>query len=252
MANEPTPIELGKDEDNKELDNIDGNDEGPEDEDIEEDEDVEDVEELDEDEDVDVPVIEEDVVEVEDYEEPLVAGADDEDDNDEEDDDEEDDDDEDDDDEEDETYIDPSLGEDIDLYNEYDEYMDPNYLQKFNESNEKMFLEEVHHEKKFHNYAEIMLLAVVERDENNIIIDDLHKTIPILTKYELTKVLGQRIKQLNAGAKPFVENISGILDNYFIAKTELEKKKIPFIIRRPLPNKTSEYWNLKDLEILTS
>ena len=131
MANEPTPIELGKDEDNKELDNIDGNDEGPEDEDIEEDEDVEDVEELDEDEDVDVPVIEEDVVEVEDYEEPLVAGADDEDDNDEEDDDEEDDDDEDDDDEEDETYIDPSLGEDIDLYNEYDEYMDPNYLQKF-------------------------------------------------------------------------------------------------------------------------
>ena len=251
MENDPTLIELGKDEDNKELDNIDGNDEMPEEEEVDDEDvdvdvdvEIEDDEDV-EDDDVDVPVIEGEADAIEDDEEPLAAGGDDEGEEDVEDDD-------DDTDEEDETYIDPSLGEDIDLYNEYDEYMDPNYLQKFNESNEKMFLEEVHHEKKFHNYAEIMLLAVVKRDENNIIIDDLHKTIPILTKYELTKVLGQRIKQLNAGAKPFVENISGILDNYFIAKTELEKKKIPFIIRRPLPNKTSEYWNLKDLEILSS
>ena len=66
----------------------------------------------------------------------------------------------------------------------------------------------------------------------------------------MTKVLGQRIKQLNAGAQPFVDIKNNILDNYFIAKTELEKKSIPFIIRRPLPNGTSEYWNLNDLEII--
>jgi hypothetical protein len=33
---------------------------------------------------------------------------------------------------------------------------------------------------------------------------------------------------------------------------ELAQKRIPFILRRPLPgNSGSEYWNLKDLEIIT-
>ena len=31
---------------------------------------------------------------------------------------------------------------------------------------------------------------------------------------------------------------------------ELNEKKIPFIIRRPLPNNSSEYWKLQDLEII--
>mgnify|MGYP001176559636 CR=1 FL=1 len=141
MENDPTLIELGKDEDNKELDNIDGNDEMPEEEDVDDEDvdvdvdvEIEDDEDV-EDDDVDVPVIEGEADAIEDDEEPLAAGGDDEGEEDVEDDD-------DDTDEEDETYIDPSLGEDIDLYNEYDEYMDPNYLQKFNESNEKMFLED--------------------------------------------------------------------------------------------------------------
>ena len=53
MENDPTLIELGKDEDNKELDNIDGNDEMPEEEEVD-DEDVDvDVDvEIEDDEDV--------------------------------------------------------------------------------------------------------------------------------------------------------------------------------------------------------
>jgi hypothetical protein len=31
---------------------------------------------------------------------------------------------------------------------------------------------------------------------------------------------------------------------------ELEQKNIPFIIRRPIPNGGSEYWNIKDLEMI--
>ena len=31
---------------------------------------------------------------------------------------------------------------------------------------------------------------------------------------------------------------------------ELEQNKIPFIIRRPLPNGSSEYWRVQDLTIL--
>ena len=90
----------------------------------------------------------------------------------------------------------------------------------------------------------------VIRDKDNIIIDKLHKTIPILTKYEKTRILGIRIKQLNNGSNPYIKVAENILDNFLIAKKELEEKKIPFIIQRPLPNNTFEYWKVQDLEIL--
>jgi hypothetical protein len=35
-----------------------------------------------------------------------------------------------------------------------------------------------------------------------------------------------------------------------IALAEFEQKKIPMIVRRPLPNGGSEFWRLADLEIL--
>ena len=31
---------------------------------------------------------------------------------------------------------------------------------------------------------------------------------------------------------------------------ELKNKKLPFIIKRPLPGGSCEYWNVKDLELL--
>ena len=42
-----------------------------------------------------------------------------------------------------------------------------------------------------------------------------------------------------------------MIDGYTIAQKEFEKKKIPFIIRRTLPNGGSEYWKFEDLEILS-
>ena len=41
-----------------------------------------------------------------------------------------------------------------------------------------------------------------------------------------------------------------MLNGIRIAEKELEEKKIPFIIRRPLPNGGSEYWKVEDLENL--
>ena len=102
-----------------------------------------------------------------------------------------------------------------------------------------------------HNYDEIKSLSKVTRDEFNIIIDPLHKTIPFLTKYEKTRILGQRSKQIECGAKPLVKVPENIIDSYVIAELELEQKVIPFIIRRPIPSGGSEYWNLKDLEIIS-
>jgi DNA-directed RNA polymerase subunit K/omega len=130
-----------------------------------------------------------------------------------------------------------------------DEY-EENYLQKFDYEINKNYVEEFHPECLNHNSDEVSKLAKVIRDENNIIIDSLHKTLPYLTKYEKARVLGQRAKQIETGAKPFVKVPDNIIDGYVIAELELREKKIPFIIKRPIPGGAFEYWHIKDLEII--
>ena len=107
-----------------------------------------------------------------------------------------------------------------------------------------------HNECLHKNFNEIKELAKVTRDKYGVIVDEMHKTIPLLTKYEKTKILGMRVKQLNNGAQPYIPSNEKIIDNYVIALIELEQKKIPFIIQRPLPNNNFEYWKLHDLDIL--
>ena len=124
------------------------------------------------------------------------------------------------------------------------------YLQKFNADVNKNYIADFHPECLIHNYDEIVALSLVIRDNKNNIIDDLHKSIPYLTKYERARVLGQRSKQINTGAKTFVKVPENIIDGYLIAEMELNQKRIPFIIRRPIPGGGCEYWNLKDLEII--
>ena len=138
-----------------------------------------------------------------------------------------------------------SVNIDDDSDDEYDE----EYYQKFNNGLNNNFLEYFHSEIKIPNYMEIEELSNVTRDKNNLIIDNNHKTIPILTKYEKTRILGQRAKQINNGSKPYINISENIIDGYIIAELELKEKKLPFIIRRPLPNGKSEYWKIKDLEI---
>jgi DNA-directed RNA polymerase subunit K/omega len=95
---------------------------------------------------------------------------------------------------------------------------------------------------------EIEALASVYRDDTNAIVDDNHKSLPILTKYERTRIIGQRAKQINQGARPFVVVPEGVIDGYIIAEMELKEKKIPFIIQRPMPNGSKEFWKVEDLE----
>jgi len=123
-----------------------------------------------------------------------------------------------------------------------------NYLQKFNKDIHKNYVENFHPMCFVNNSKEIEALTIVIRDKYNNVIDDLHKTLPFLTKYEKTRVLGQRSKQILSGSNPYIEVSKEIIDSYIIAEMELKAKKIPFIIRRPLPNGGCEYWKLKDLE----
>jgi DNA-directed RNA polymerase I, II, and III subunit RPABC2 len=131
-----------------------------------------------------------------------------------------------------------------------DDDTDENYLQKFDNELTKNYITDYHPECFVHNYEEIASLTKVVRNADNIIIDPLHQTIPFLTKYEKARVLGQRAKQIESGSKPFVRVPENVIDGYIIAELELKEKRIPFIIRRPLPNGGCEYWNLKDLEMI--
>lgn len=145
------------------------------------------------------------------------------------------------------------IGADNDSDNEDDDDNDDeDYLQKFDRDIKKNYIVDYHPECMIHNYEEISALTKVIRDKDNIIVDPLHRTIPYLTKYERARVLGQRAKQINLGARPFVKVPENIIDGNLVAEMELTQKRIPFILRRPLPgNSGSEYWNLKDLEIIT-
>jgi DNA-directed RNA polymerase subunit K/omega len=134
--------------------------------------------------------------------------------------------------------------------NDDDDDEDENYLQKFDEESKQKMIEKFHPELHIHNYDEVDALSRIVRNELGAIIDPLHKTLPFLTKYEKARILGERSKQLNAGALPFIKVDPTVIDGYLIALAELEQKKIPFIVKRPMPNGGCEYWKLKDLEFL--
>jgi DNA-directed RNA polymerase I, II, and III subunit RPABC2 len=141
----------------------------------------------------------------------------------------------------------------VELFNEDDDEDDEDddgeqYLQKFDQSINDNYILNFHPESVLQNYNEILSMTNVVRNSDGIIIDDLHRTIPYLTKYEKARILGQRAKQINSGHHTFVKVPENVIDGYIIAEMELKLKRIPFIIRRPLPNGGSEYWKIQDLE----
>ena len=127
---------------------------------------------------------------------------------------------------------------------------DTNYLRKFETEMHENYIASCHQEMLHLNNSEVNALAHVVRNTDGAIIDVMHKTMPMLTKYEKTRILGQRAKQLNQGAQPMVPVDKKIIDGYLIAQLELQQKALPFIIRRPLPGGKSEYWRVSDLEII--
>ena len=100
------------------------------------------------------------------------------------------------------------------------------------------------------NHGELNASSKIVRDKKGNIIDQLHKTVPFLTKYEKAKILGLRAKQINNGSHIFVSLSKDVIDGYLIAELELQQRKIPFIIQRPMPNGGSEFWKVSDLEII--
>ena len=77
--------------------------------------------------------------------------------------------------------------------------------------------------------------------------DEERITSSFLTKYEKARVLGTRALQISKNAPLMITPLPGECDPYKLAEREFNERKIPFIIRRYLPDGTYEDWKLADL-----
>jgi DNA-directed RNA polymerase I, II, and III subunit RPABC2 len=98
------------------------------------------------------------------------------------------------------------------------------------------------------NTSEVTDMVTSLRDIS--LLDANHTTYPFLNGYEKTKCISFRASQINNGAKPYILVPTGVNDSYQIAKMELEARRLPFIVKRPMPDGTYEVWRLNDLLIL--
>uniref|UniRef100_A0A6C0KVV0 Uncharacterized protein n=1 Tax=viral metagenome TaxID=1070528 RepID=A0A6C0KVV0_9ZZZZ len=112
-----------------------------------------------------------------------------------------------------------------------------------------------------------MAAASTSRKHNFIITDDSeviknvdmskYKSLPWMTKYEFDQVIGLRTMHLSINAIPFVKlpenfTIKSNMELRKIAIQELNEKKLPYIIKRPMPpNGEAEYWPLAKLNLDT-
>jgi DNA-directed RNA polymerase I, II, and III subunit RPABC2 len=78
-------------------------------------------------------------------------------------------------------------------------------------------------------------------------------TLPYFSKYEYTALLSMRTQQLYDGAPPIVpiQEFNRDDPRFFwkIAEREILERKLPFIMRRHLPDGSSEYWSVSELEL---
>ncbi|KAK8935162.1 hypothetical protein KSP39_PZI013742 [Platanthera zijinensis] len=104
--------------------------------------------------------------------------------------------------------------------------------------------------------------AEIEEDNNEDLPDDVvgveaeekehepversRKTSKYMTKYERARILGTRALQISMNAPVMVE-LEGESDPLEIAMKELRERKIPFTIRRYLPDGSYEDWGVDEL-----
>ena len=92
-------------------------------------------------------------------------------------------------------------------------------------------------------------------DEENynkeLIPKEQRQTTPFLTKYEKARIIGARALQISKNSPILIpsEQLAGETDPIIIAEMELREGKIPFIIRRYLPDGSYEDWPVSELQL---
>ncbi|KAK8599500.1 hypothetical protein V6N13_077421 [Hibiscus sabdariffa] len=85
-----------------------------------------------------------------------------------------------------------------------------------------------------------------EKDDQDAKDKATRKTSKYMTKYERARILGTRALQISMNAPVMVE-LEGETDPLEIAMKELRERKIPFTIRRYLPDGSYEDWGVDEL-----
>ncbi|XP_022141284.1 DNA-directed RNA polymerases II, IV and V subunit 6A [Momordica charantia] len=85
-----------------------------------------------------------------------------------------------------------------------------------------------------------------EEKEDEEPVERVRKTSKFMTKYERARILGTRALQISMNAPVMVE-LEGETDPLEIAMKELRERKIPFTIRRYLPDGSYEDWGVDEL-----
>lgn len=100
-----------------------------------------------------------------------------------------------------------------------------------------------------------MSLAIVDDSQKVRPVDPSEaRTLPRMTKYELDSLLGLRAMHLSKGAVPFVDlpsnfRIESNMQWRSVAIAELRADRLPYMIKRSLPNGKIEYWRVGDLDL---
>lgn len=96
--------------------------------------------------------------------------------------------------------------------------------------------------------SEMMSREIIEVDEEHVAVEiPIEKSkitigSPALTRFEKARIIGARALQLSLGAPPFIDVPSTARTSLDIAMEELEKRVLPIVIKRVLPN--GDYQNI--------
>jgi len=86
------------------------------------------------------------------------------------------------------------------------------------------------------------------RKKREKIPDSERITSRFMTKYEKARILGSRALQISKNA-PLMVDPGDESDPYRLAELELSHKKVPFIVRRYMPDGSYEDWKASDLYV---
>ena len=118
----------------------------------------------------------------------------------------------------------------------------------YDENVDKEF-EEEEEEGEESEERESQILEQGEEKRGNAITGEARTTTPFLTKYEKARVIGARALQISKNAPILVSLNPGEYDPILIAEKELRESRIPFIIRRFLPDGSYEDWSVRELKL---
>ena len=118
----------------------------------------------------------------------------------------------------------------------------------YDENVDKEF-EEIEEDGEESEEKESQILEQGDEIRGNAITGEARTTTPFLTKYEKARVIGARALQISKNAPILVNLNPGESDPILIAEKELRESRIPFIIRRFLPDGSYEDWSVRELKM---